>query len=481
MNYKTIILFIILLVSIISIINIYSTRDNYIQFNYKNNTYKEKFSLRDYNDVLEKREKLIKFIWNEKGFPKNKLPSSIEKDFKDSFYGDIKNLKQIDKISIKMDNNFTSTIYHFLPEVKNNRLILYQQGLDHKISKRVTQYFVARGYEVLALSMPLYGINNDHYNYKDPEKDPVIQEIYPIKRILPNGTEILLDLHNDFYLYDNKTYSMLQIFLEPVHISLNYVSNKSYEDISMIGLSAGSTVTLLAAAIDPRIQRSYPVAGNIFPEYLKYENERGLYENEVFLKTINYPELYVLSTCDKEYERRQLQIFLYKDTFSNESREESYSSVMKEKIKEICDGNFDTYSDRTTIYHLFSDHVLNLIKKDIENKEYYVNVTEIKKEISKLGYNPILIKEYPINYSGVYVPGILIRTPMLKSEEDFQKIMVSLAKNSFTEMYMYSAYNTKKRTDYLVILPRKVIGDEILKINDTYFSVQPTFTIKWNS
>ena len=76
-------------------------------------------------DIINKRNSLIDFIWNKQGFPKNKMPDTIENNILDSRYNDLKNLKQIDKIVISMDYEINSIIYHFIPEQSNNILIIY--------------------------------------------------------------------------------------------------------------------------------------------------------------------------------------------------------------------------------------------------------------------------------------------------------------------------------------------------------------------
>ena len=97
----------------------------------------------------------------------------------------------------------------------------------------------------------------------------------------------------------------MRFFVEPITVFLNYaVEEYAYDLVAMVGLSGGGWTTTLYAALDPRIARSYPVAGTL-PLYLEsggdYEQTHpGLYA------LANYPELYVLGTY--EGERRQIQV-----------------------------------------------------------------------------------------------------------------------------------------------------------------------------
>jgi hypothetical protein len=54
-----------------------------------------------------------------------------------------------------------------------------------------------------------------------------------------------------------------QFFLEPVWLSVNYAKSLGYQRIIMGGLSGGGWTTTVAAAIDPRIGLSFPVAGSV--------------------------------------------------------------------------------------------------------------------------------------------------------------------------------------------------------------------------
>lgn len=63
--------------------------------------------------------------------------------------------------------------------------------------------------------------------------------------------------------------SAIRYFLDTTLHSVNYLlENETFLDVSMLGLSGGGWTTTLYAALDPRITKSFPVAGSL-PLYLR--------------------------------------------------------------------------------------------------------------------------------------------------------------------------------------------------------------------
>src|SRR5882724_11589473 len=68
----------------------------------------------------------------------------------------------------------------------------------------------------------------------------------------------------------------VRFFVEPIAAALNcLLADGGYRSVYMVGLSGGGWTTTLYAAIDPRVRRSYPVAGSL-PQYLRKEGPRRL-------------------------------------------------------------------------------------------------------------------------------------------------------------------------------------------------------------
>src|SRR5260370_23664905 len=120
--------------------------------------------------------------------------------------------------------------------------------------------------------------------------------------------------HDWMFANITTTGSVMKFFLEPVAVCLNYLKTKSvadgfpvYQDFNMVGLSGGGWTTTVYAAIDPRIQLSFPVAGTI-PLYLRSGGSIGDTEQVLanFYQIAGYPDLYVLGSYGSG--RTQMQI-----------------------------------------------------------------------------------------------------------------------------------------------------------------------------
>lgn len=146
--------------------------------------------------------------------------------------------------------------------------------------------------DLLLSSMPLYGENR---NYAREVGLPV----EPSDR----------NLHNDIPHIPSlkpKTGSPLQYFLSPVIGALNWVlARKNYDRIGMAGLSGGGWTTTMIAALDPRIQFSYSVAGSL-PVALRDEASMGDWEQRTpdLLNVADYSDLYLMGIAEKSRRTR---------------------------------------------------------------------------------------------------------------------------------------------------------------------------------
>jgi hypothetical protein len=149
----------------------------------------------------------------------------------------------------------------------------------------------------------------------------------------------------------------VKYFVEPVVIVLNYLEkNFHYSSVSMVGISGGGWTTTLAAAIDTRIKKSFPVAGS-YPIYLRSNSMRdwGDYEQTVpeIYRTVNYLELYMLGSYG--IHRKQLQVINQYDAccFAG-TKWETYKDIVRERVHRLGTGEFDLFLDATHREHLIS-------------------------------------------------------------------------------------------------------------------------------
>jgi len=298
------------------------------------------------SDILTKRTLLIQYVWKSSELSTSSV-LQVENNIFDTKYVNFENLESIDKFSIIMENDVKSIPYLFHSETPNGNLVIYHQGHkgDFIHGSETIQKLLINGYDILAFSMPLLGMNNQ----------PIVD--------LPNFGKIKLSIHNHLRLLESEDFSPIKYFLEPITISLNYLDDEfDYQSYSMIGISGGGWTTTLYSAIDERISKSFSIAGS-YPIYLRNEPKNlGDYEQTVpeLYAISNYLELYIMSSYGLN--RSHIQFFNENDPccFSGTAFE-SYDDLIKQKIDSLGQGNFEIYLDDTHNEHKISEYVLNKI------------------------------------------------------------------------------------------------------------------------
>ena len=306
------------------------------------------------SDIDQKRNFLTEFFWNVGSLQSLKDKPQlheVESDISDSRYNNFQNLKRIDRLIVEMENGINSISYLFIPEQSNEKLILYHHGHDGDflLGKDTIQFFLDRNFTVLAMSMPLLGMNNQ----------PVVE--------IDGLGEMKLISHNQFRLLEANNFNPMKLFLDPIQINLNFLNKEyNFERYSMLGLSGGGWTTVVYSAIDDIISDSFSVAGSM-PFYLRVDGrDMGDYEqtNIELYQNVNYLELYVLSAYGDG--RKHVQIFNKNDPccFSGNGYE-TYEFVIKDKILQLGKGDFQIFIDDTHNQHQISDHILKLVHENI--------------------------------------------------------------------------------------------------------------------
>ena len=306
------------------------------------------------SDIDQKREFLTEFFWDTTSFQRIKdksLSPEVETNISDSNYKDLQNLKRIDRLTVEMEYGINSISYLFIPKQSNEKLILYHQGHggDFILGKDTIQFFLNRNFTVLAMAMPLLGMNNQ-----------------PIVEIDGLG-EMKLTSHKKLRLLEANNFNPMKLFLDPIQINLNFLDKEyNFKRYSMIGLSGGGWTTVVYSAIDERISDSFSVGGSI-PFYLRVDSrDMGDYEqtNIELYKNVNYLELYVLGAYGDG--RQHVQIFNKKDSccFSGDGNE-TYEFVIKDRISQLGKGNFQIFIDDSHKEHKISENALRIILKSM--------------------------------------------------------------------------------------------------------------------
>ena len=307
------------------------------------------------SDIDEKKNFLMEFFWDVETLDhiisKSPLPQ-VESDISDSRYDYFQNLKRIDRLTVEMEYDINSISYLFIPEKSNEKLILYHQGHggDFILGKDTIQFFLGRNFTVLASTMPLVGMNSQ----------PIVEtdELGKIKLIS----------HEQLQLLKKNGFNPMRLFLDPIQINLTFLDKEyDFKRYSMIGVSGGGWTTVIYSAIDERISNSFSVAGSV-PFYLRVnDRDMGDYEqtNPDLYQNVNYLEFYILSGYGDG--RKHIQIFNKNDPccFSGNGYE-TYEFIVRDKISQLGNGDFQVFVDDTHNEHKISDTSLEYIIKNID-------------------------------------------------------------------------------------------------------------------
>ena len=305
-------------------------------------------------DIDQKRNNLIEFFWDVGSLHRvqhaGELPK-VEYDISDSNYNNFQNLNRIDKLTVEMEYGVNSISYLFIPTESNQKLILYHHGHDGDflLGENTIQFLLERNFTVLAITMPLVGMNSQ----------PVVE--------IDGLGEIKLFSHEQFRLLDTNNFNPMKFFIHPIQVNVNFLEKEyDFKRYSIIGLSGGGWTAIVYSAIDDRISDSFSVAGSV-PFYLRVnERDIGDYEqtNLELYEIANYLELYILSAYGDD--RKHIQIFNKNDPccYSGNGYE-SYEVFIKDRLLQLGKGNFQIFIDDTHNEHKISNTVLEYVAKNI--------------------------------------------------------------------------------------------------------------------
>ena len=117
--------------------------------------------------------------------------------------------------------------------------------------------------------------------------------------------------HSAFAPLEAAGVPVFRFFLEPVVRAVNFALEQGYARVAMAGLSGGGWSTALAAAIDPRIQLSVPVAGSLPCDFRHTSWDFEQQCSRPWAAVANYSTLYALAALEPE--RASVQVLHEQD------------------------------------------------------------------------------------------------------------------------------------------------------------------------
>ena len=331
-------------------------------------------------DIATVRNSLIEYIWARSTLPATHNDLKVTENVASPFDCGGANLSRVDKFNLGMGPGANGTkingwAWHFIPVNRNNRLVIVHDGHmpctdftesgPYALGLQLTaNALVQNGYEVLFVLMPLYVPDQcwqDHSILFEPAYAPA-------------------------------TGNALRYFFDTTLESLNYLlTQNTYSDISMLGLSGGGWTTTLYAALDTRVRQSFPVAGSI-PLYLRGQIEvqqsrassfNGISDalpgeecNDLgdeeqtdpdLYNIAGYPDLYVMGGYGTG--REQIQILNRADdccfgqaqegdSASYDLDQRTYEHNVREALQTLASGTFRQEIDEASISHQISRNAL---------------------------------------------------------------------------------------------------------------------------
>ncbi|GAB2964482.1 alpha/beta hydrolase [Streptomyces pseudoechinosporeus] len=307
------------------------------------------------------RAALVAEVWKSAG---GKLPDTlpeVERAVDAPELPAFTGVRRIDRLTVRLPYGLCSLVYVLLPEDSpHGRFAFYHNGHGEEPStmQRTAQALLDAGYGVLLFAMPLY-----HWNPKELQ-DPAD----------PSHT-LTVTSHNDLGPWETDTFSTLRFFLEPPAVAMNYVQ-RTYRppSVQMVGLSGGGWTTTVYPALDPRVTRSYPVAGSL-PFFLRSappkpspttgDWEQRKDRHPVFYGISDYLNLYALAAVGDH--RRQMQILnRFDDCCFNAVGHRSYEPAVRHRVQVIGNGHWELLEDATHGDHTISPFALSVILWDLD-------------------------------------------------------------------------------------------------------------------
>lgn len=318
-------------------------------------------------DIEKKRKELIQYIWKG-GFPTT-YPTQIRQNIDPTTFTRLPGVKNADLYEISQKGT-TSQVYHFKTHKnkKKNKLIIFHIGSkifqDDSVIGPFLSVALQAGFDVLIVSSPLSTLTLGFRVYY-PEI-PVFMS--------PRFGALGLTDQNIFFLIENATFSPLQLYVDPIALSLNYIDDHyQYDSYHFLGVADGTWEGVVYPAIDPRIKTSM-VINPPLPFFIATNSASASLQNYEYLHPqlsaiANYPELYVMASYGEGRTHSQF-LDLANPKRQNEQVDRVYTEAITKRVQALGKGTFNTFVLDTRESDKFTSILfLSRLFSDIEGKE----------------------------------------------------------------------------------------------------------------
>jgi len=298
------------------------------------------------------RERLLDMALGPGGIPRDLAPDRILDD--DGELGELPNGTAVTRLHFDLGLGLTSNPYIIRSARGNERLVVYHHGFGDPI--QTVSDFLSKlldaGYDIVALNALGHG---GTLAFVDSDQDG----IRPHARQNQKS-----NIFHEMSHFDRP----LRHHLTPVYGAINFARAQSdYRSTDIVGFSMGGFMAMLVAALDPSIERSYPIAG-VYPNYMRRGQEvmpDGPPTYPPLIGIANHLELFVLGASGPR--RRQVQVFnRYDRCCFNGIRSELYAQAVRDAVAIGPNGgSFDVVIDETHADHRISRFTTRTIIEDL--------------------------------------------------------------------------------------------------------------------
>lgn len=306
------------------------------------------------------RAALIGYVLGPAGLPTTRGLDGVTPAITDPTDAQLPHLWRHDRLVVPLGGDLTSIcdVYWPTAAARSGCIVIYHGGHTGPTEPTGPQTigylarFLQDGHTLIRVSMPRNGAN------WMPDGPLVIPG---------HGTVDPAHNHQELYLWDDPTgLKPLGLFVYGTAVALNYTLGgyPSWDGVAMTGYSGGGWTTVVYAALDVRITRSYAVAGSLPLQY-RVGGDFGDWEqvDAGLMAVASYPDLYLLAASGQG--RKHVQVNNHFDPAAFAGRRHIlYVDAVRSRLAACGPGTYDFYLAEYD-QHAISPATLEYIAADI--------------------------------------------------------------------------------------------------------------------